>query len=248
MTLLRRPATADGLFLWVMHQFAGRFEERAIIKGGMALRLLDSPRSTTDIDYVFAPFESKRAVAGLIEDALSDLEDADRELDIHSRMIRVRLSVDNARIQIEISVESDCPSVAMATGGFARSLGQPSRVVAVIDTDRALSDKLAAWNERRLMRDLYDCYFLSSRVGAQIDWARLDSRLGNLESRRPELRQRSEMSRREFAAELRAALDGLDQSTVSEELSPLLPPEELAGLALRLKASVGRLCERLESG
>jgi len=38
---LDRPATRDGLFLWVMHRFAEIFENHAVLKGGMALRLVD---------------------------------------------------------------------------------------------------------------------------------------------------------------------------------------------------------------
>ena len=48
--------TRDELFVQIMHRFAEAFEDHAIIKGGMALRLLDSPRATTDIDYVFVPY------------------------------------------------------------------------------------------------------------------------------------------------------------------------------------------------
>lgn len=51
-----RPATREGLMVWVMHRFARALGEQAVIKGGMALRLLDSPRSTNDIDYVFVPY------------------------------------------------------------------------------------------------------------------------------------------------------------------------------------------------
>jgi len=55
--ILQRPATAQGLFVWVLHRFAEVFEEHAVVKGGIALALHDCPRSTTDIDYVFMPYE-----------------------------------------------------------------------------------------------------------------------------------------------------------------------------------------------
>ncbi len=73
MTTLPRPATPDGLFLWVMHRFAEVFEDHAIIKGGMALRLMDCPRSTTDIDYVFVPYRSKNDVRARIESVLAEI-------------------------------------------------------------------------------------------------------------------------------------------------------------------------------
>ena len=247
MSALARPATTDGLVVWVMHRFAALFDRHAVLKGGMSLRLLDSPRSTTDIDYVFVPYRSKREVRRLIEEVLGELEDASYEIDLHSKMLRARLRVDEAEIQIEVNVALECPTVAMATGGFARSQGQPSQVVAIMEPSRALSEKLAAWNERRLLRDLYDCYFLSSRLGARLDPDRLDDRLSKIESRNPRLRRTKSMSRRELARELSEAALALDQENVDAELLAVLPPEELAGLALRLRASIAKIAEQLAS-
>ena len=34
--ILQRPATAQGLFVWVLHRFAEVFEEHAVVKGGIA--------------------------------------------------------------------------------------------------------------------------------------------------------------------------------------------------------------------
>ncbi|MGB3562731.1 MAG: nucleotidyl transferase AbiEii/AbiGii toxin family protein [Thermoanaerobaculia bacterium] len=246
MTTLERPATPDGLFLWVMHRFASLFDQHAILRGGMALRLLDSPRSTTDIDYVFVPYTSKREVKDLIEEAMAGLVDASVEISLHSKMIRARVRVDDAQIQIEINVATQCPAIPMATGNFARSLGKPSQVVAVMHFDTALAEKVAAWNERRLIRDLYDCYFLVGRLGTQLDLERLDQRLSKIESRVPSLRNRKQMTRRQLAKELKEGLDSLEQEKVEDELRPLFPPEELPGLALRIRASLSRIVEELE--
>ncbi|MEQ9501632.1 MAG: hypothetical protein RIT81_32475 [Deltaproteobacteria bacterium] len=38
--------TRDELFLFVMHRFSEVFEQHAVPKGGMALRLLDSTRAS----------------------------------------------------------------------------------------------------------------------------------------------------------------------------------------------------------
>ena len=247
MTTLERPATPDGLFLWVMHRFASLFDQHAILKGGMALRLLDSPRSTTDIDYVFVPYDSKLPVKVLIEEALAELEDATVEISMHSKMLRARVQVDAAQIQIEISVARRCAAIPMATGNFARSLEQPSQVVAVMDFGIALADKIAAWNERRLIRDLYDVYFLVGRLGARLDLERLDERFEKIESRLPKLRNRKSMTRLELAEELKGCLRSLTQENVENELRPLLPPAELAGLALRIRASLSKIVEELDS-
>ncbi len=240
--------TNDELMAWVMHRFSDVFRERAIIKGGMALRLLDSPRFTNDIDYVFVRYDSKKAVAAKIREVLGELEGARIKMDVHSKMIRADIRFDGAAIQIEANVAVDCPSVPMATGEFARSVGQPSRVVRIMAPDVALAHKIAAWNERRIARDLYDVYFLSARAGAKPDQGVLSSRLARFESRLPKLRKKKSMSFEELVAALSLARDTIDDELVEDELGPLVSVEERAGLALRIKAALAGVIEGLSSG
>lgn len=217
-----------------------------MLKGGMALRLLDSPRLTTDIDYVFAPFSSKQDVRPQIERVLGEIEGAVIRLEVHSKMIRADVRVDSASIQVEVTVALECPGIAMATGGFARLLGHPSQVIRVMSLPHALAQKLAAWNERRLLRDLYDCYFLFARAGGMFDGDALDLRLARIESRHPLLRGRRSMSRADLARELRAGVDGLTEESLQKELGGLLPVEEMAGASVRIGAAARRLAELLE--
>lgn len=238
---LIRPATQDALFLWVMHRFAEVFEDHAVIKGGMALRLLDSPRSTMDIDYVFVPFSSKKDIVDQIEIVLSEIEDAKVSIVLHSKTLSADLLVDRAAIKIEANVASECDAIPMATGGFANSVGQPSQIVRIMDPAQALAHKIAAWNERRLWRDLFDCYFLASRAGAFPDLATLDLRLEKIQSRLPRLRKIRSMSRKHLVDELQQAVSDLSDADLAQELTGILPPEELAGLALRIRAAVERI-------
>lgn len=237
--------TRDELFIWVMHRFAEVFEDHAVIKGGMVLRLLDSPRATTDIDYVFVPYASKKEVRPQIEQVLGELDGADVKVGLHSKMLRADVAVDGASIQIEISTAASCVTEPMATGSFAHAAGQPSRIVRVMNMAHALSHKLAAWNERRLLRDLYDAYFLFARVGARPDLGVLDARLSQMQSRLPALKRRKRMSRAQFVAELTASVEALTDANVADELGPLLPPDELAGLELKMRAQLTRLSEGL---
>lgn len=243
---LPRPATADALFLWVMHRFAEVFEDHAVLKGGMALRLVDSPRATTDIDYVFVPFRSKVEVRERIESVLNEIEGADVTIRLHSKMLRADVCVDDVAIQVEVSVATQCPSAAMATAGFAQSLDQPSHIVRVMSWDEALAHKLAAWNERRLLRDLYDCYFISARLGQHPNLETLEARLARVQSRIPELKSKNRMTKADLARALREAVQRVDDAAIFEELAPLLPESELAGLKLRLRAATVRLAEWLE--
>ncbi len=241
-----RPATADGLFLWVMHRFAEVYADRAILKGGMALRLIDSPRATTDIDYVFAPFSSKKEILEQVEVTLCELEGAEVEIELHSKMLRAELRVDAVAIQLEISVAAECSSEPMSTGSFARELGQPARVVRIMSPGWAFAHKLAAWNERRLLRDLYDCAFFRSRLGVEPAPEVLDQRLARVDSRLPKLKQRRSMTKTELATELRQEAEELDPDRVRAELGGLLPEEEIAGLSTRLKAAARGIADWLE--
>ena len=245
-TPLPRPATVDGLFLWVLHRFAEVFADHAVLKGGIALRLLDCPRSTTDIDYVFVPYRSKTQIRNRIEEVLHEVDGGRVTVAVHSKMVRASLQVDDARIQIEANVDLTCDATAMPTAEFARAQGQPSRLVRIMTPATALAHKLAAWNERRLMRDLYDVYFLSVRIGAEADRAVLDKRLARIESRHPALASRKRMSRAELAADLRSAAESMNDRQLREELAPLLPRDELTGLLPRIRSAVVRQAERLE--
>ena len=244
---LDRPASQDGLFVWIMHRFAEVFEEHAVIKGGMAHRLLDCPRRTVDIDYVFVPFESKKEIIDRISAVLHEIDGATIDISLHSKMLRAGLRVDDVAIQIEANVALHCDTVPMTTGGFAQSVGQPSRVVRMMSPSTALSHKLAAWNERRLLRDLYDCYYLAARAGTSPDPEILNQRLSKIESRLPALKATQRMSLAQFAGALREAAEDLTESDLEAELAGLLPAHELVGLAIRIRTAVTGLADVIET-
>jgi len=237
--------TNDELFAWIMHRFSEVFEEHAILKGGMALRLLDSPRSTVDIDYVFVPFESKRDIVAKIESVLRTLDGAEVKMSVHPTMIRAELRHGVGAIQVEASVMMSCNSIAMATAALAHTVGKPSQIVRIMDPSVALAHKIAAWNERRLLRDLYDAYFFLARAKVTLHIATLDARLGNIQSRLPALKRTKTMTRNEFADALVSTIESLTDERIRDELGPLLPPEELAGLTTRMKAALSQLEEKV---
>lgn len=237
----------QGLFVWVLHRFAEVFEQHAVLKGGIALALYDCPRMTTDIDYVFVPFKSKHDVVDRLRQVLQEIDGAQVRVTVHSKMIRAELRVDSAAIQIEASVELDCPSSIMPTASLALAAGQPSRIVRVMRLEHALAHKIAAWNERRLLRDLFDVYFCVSRLGVWPDLDVLRRRLGHVESRLPLLSRRKSMSLPELAEALAGNARALHESDLANELAPILPADELACLVPRLRGGVLRLVEWLNS-
>lgn len=240
-----RPATREGLLLWVIHRFGEAFEQCFILKGGMSLRLLDSPRHTNDVDLVLAPFGSKREALPVVEGLLSELDGASVSMRIHSKMIRADVRLDGVGVQVEVAVAHDCDSVPMATAALAEPQGIPSQIVRIMAPDLALAHKLAAWNERRLLRDLFDAYFLQARVGASPNLPVLRERLATFRSRLPALRRRRKMSLSEFLDALTHATDSLSDVALQEELAGLLSVDEFAGLELRMRAALNRLLEIL---
>jgi hypothetical protein len=111
--------------LWVIHRFAEDLRDHAILKGGMALRLLDSPRLTNDVDWVLVPFDSKKAIIPLVDEILANLIGSDVICEVHSKMARYEIRLDGVAIQLEIAVSKSCPSVPMATAALALAQGKP---------------------------------------------------------------------------------------------------------------------------
>ena len=106
--------------------------------------------------------------------------------------------------------------------------------------DVALSNKIAAWNERRLLRDLYDIYYFLSTQNVTPDWDVLNARLSSVESRIPKLRKITKVSRSQLAESLESELKTLTQKKVDNELGGLIDIIELPGLNLKVKDTVGK--------
>ena len=52
----------QALIARVLDLLAQRFGKRAVLRGGMVLRILGSPRFTNDLDYLFVPYKSKKDI------------------------------------------------------------------------------------------------------------------------------------------------------------------------------------------
>jgi hypothetical protein len=55
----------QALIARVLDLFARRFDKRAVLRGGMVLRILGSPRFTNDLDYIFVPHLPPEEIGGL---------------------------------------------------------------------------------------------------------------------------------------------------------------------------------------
>src|SRR3989339_219114 len=239
--------SAEALMVWVMNRFSETLGEHAILKGGMVLRLLDCPRYTNDLDYIFVPFDSKKKIWPMIERTLQELDGARIQHEMNSKCLRIRVTFRNYSIQIESNVMLECKTQPMSTSAMAKRHNQLPRVIRVMRFDWALANKLAAWNERELIRDLYDAHFLSGIMNEKPDLDILIERLQKInytgKTRHKNLPK--SLTLNEFVERLKTAVKNLTAKEVEQELRDYLAPEELAGLDKRMTVGLMRLADNL---
>ena len=239
----------ERLMVEIINRLADKFGPHAVLKGGMVLRLLDCPRLTNDLDYVFVPYRSKNEIAERVVATLRTIPDAKVTWTVNSKCLRCIVAQGDVSVQVEAQVAADCESTELSTAQLSRMHGTQGRVIRAMSLGQALAHKLAAWNERRLMRDLYDIYFLSRVLNAKIDRATLIRRLAKIESRRPKSTNKAgKMTLEQFTAELRKAATELSDREIAAELRDTLSATELAGLELKIRIALNLLSEELGDG
>lgn len=226
----------------VLDLFAQKFDRKAVLRGGMVLRILGSPRLTNDLDYVFVPYKSKKEIVAEILACLRLIDGADIKHSLNSKCLRVVLTVEGTTIQIETKVAMDVATSTASTQLFSSQFNLPPRIIHVMNTDVALANKMAAWNERRLIRDIYDIWFLL-QMHAKPDRATLEARLRNPSYSRLVKAQDVFQGKtcEEFYNFLRGHIVNLSDEQIASELSDYLPPAQTSGLGLLFRAALARL-------
>ncbi|MBN2188932.1 MAG: nucleotidyl transferase AbiEii/AbiGii toxin family protein [Chitinispirillaceae bacterium] len=237
----------ESLMVLIMNHFADRFSNHAILKGGMELRLLDCPRFTNDLDYVFIPFSSKKDVQDIVVEALKEIPGTAVTSSINSKCLRCVVEHEHMKLQIEINAEKECPSLELSTSALARGRGQQGRIVRVMRPDHALAHKIAAWNERNLMRDMFDMYFLFERCGVKPEVEVLKMRLAASEIRTSGRTKMIGMTLNDLCEKLNSFIESITQDEIDGELKDYLTGEERSGLELKFKAALKKLVEYLKN-
>lgn len=232
----------ESLLATVMDVIAQRFDKHAVLRGGMVLRVLGCERLTNDVDYVFVPYASKKDIVEELLSALRSIEGASVTHAMNSKCLRMVLARGDVAVQIEVKTAKDVPTSLVSNRELARRYGLPPRLIPVVDYPVALADKMAAWNERRLVRDLYDIWFFL-RMGVRPDRITLEKRLAKPVYSRlvKPAHQFKGKTAEDFFAFLREAAREVTDRQVEAELSDYLPSDELAGLAMRFRAELAGL-------
>jgi predicted nucleotidyltransferase component of viral defense system len=237
----------EAFMIYIINLFADKFKNHAVLKGGMELRLLNCPRHTNDIDYTFVPFSSKKEVRALLQKELDGLEGIRAELSLNSKCLVCRLRREGVRIQVEINAARECKSEEMSTMDISKTHQQQGRIIRAMRLDAALAFKLAAWNERRIARDLYDIYFISTLADIRPDRAVLEERLSEVTPPKGVKGGKKSMTVEEFTAELEGQIKSMDVKALKKQLMDYLAPDHLPGLDYKIKVSLGSIVEYLRS-
>lgn len=235
-------ASEQALIARVVDLFAQRFAKRAVLRGGMVLRILGSPRFTNDLDYIFVPYKSKKDLVPEVVACLKSIEGATISHSLNSKCLRVVLTVGGTTIQVEAKAAMTVKTSMASTRSFAREFNLPPRMVCIADHSVALANKLAAWNERRLIRDLYDIWFFL-QMGIAPDRETLEARLMKPNySRLVSKKDRFQGSTPgEFYEFIRHRVSVLTDADIGASMADHLPPDEIGGLAMQFRAALAQL-------
>lgn len=230
----------------LMNFLAEKYKNQLVLKGGILLRLLDSPRDTQDLDYVWIRTKKRNLFAQELKAFLEGLDGVKVvDVAVNSRgiFIEVMEEASNLRAKLEISVVDSLhrPPKSMTTAVLAHSHSLKPQVVATMDLAEFFSTKIAAALERDLIRDLYDLMILGRLTS--FDEATLRERLARLEIRRAKPRS---VCPKEAAAMLRARIDALTEDRIKAELASYFDREPLEGMETILKASLSNLIRKIE--
>jgi predicted nucleotidyltransferase component of viral defense system len=226
----------------IVDLFAQKFAEKAILRGGMVLCMLGSPRLTNDLDYIFVPYSSKKDIVDEVIKALHTMGNVTVSHSMNSKCLRILITREHTTVQVEAKVAKEIQTATTSTRLFSPKYNFPPRLISVAEYSVALAHKMAAWNERRLVRDLYDIFFYI-QMGISYDHLTLKQRLlkQNYSTlvKKDDYFKGKELS--EFIEFLREATQKLSDKDIDKELSDYLPSNEIPGLAMQIRASLVKL-------
>jgi predicted nucleotidyltransferase component of viral defense system len=235
----------EKLLLRVLHLISNKYKNQAILKGGMYLRLLNSPRYTQDIDFVFLKDQSRKNIATEIKDMLAQEDGITIEkTQLNSRGLFIDIKSENILAEIEISIieKLNTPSETIATTALAKKLDMPNQMVTVMSRSESYSHKIAAALERDVLRDLYDISIFEPDTS--FDLKTLTNRLSKLVINR---KKPVSISFTDAAKRLKERAKELSQEDLERELHGLVPEKFLIGGLPMVTSSIYRLCQALES-
>lgn len=230
------------LMMVIMQLFSEKFKAQAVLRGGMALYLLNSKRFTNDLDYAFIPYKSKNEIVSPILQVLKKIENLVIAHTLNSQCLRISVDHKGIRSQIEIKTYQSIPSLAV-TSNAIENPNNPHFIVRIASLEWSLSNKLAAWWERRLARDLYDIYFIFALLNVKPDISVLKKRLLKISYSKNIKKQAASLTLDQFSILARNEIDLLAEQAFLNEMRDYFNKQELVGVFLKVKLAMNQICE-----
>lgn len=236
----------EELLIRIINHLAQHMKDRLVLKGGMLLQLYRSPQATQVVDFVLLSKKSKKFLRTVVVNILKSLAGVTiTDVRVNSRGIFIDVKDTQHLALIEISVlpTLHLPAEPMSTAALSERYLMKGSVVFTMAIAEAFAHKIAAALERDVLRDLYDVSQLEA-MGTSFDHTTLLARLSRLAINRAKPQSISTVKAAQL---LRQRLDAVDQARIETELYPLLPNTYHTGLLPIIRASVGRIVQRLET-
>lgn len=235
-------AKLDKVLLVVIQKISAKFGPHAVLKGGMALRLQGIPRSTIDIDYTFKPYKGKSGFSKELIELMNQICDEKVLHQSDSKKIQIKGKLDGINIIVEASaLDAEFEPEPIDTTILANQHDLQPSVISIVPNTMAFANKLGAWLERRLARDLYDIYIFYDILKAVPDDKILLARItkpnySKLVKPKPELK-----SIQDFLVFIVSQSDTWSDKQLESELAGILEARDLKGIGKQIITTIRRM-------
>lgn len=160
----------DKALLMVIQAISAEFGPTAVLKGGMALRLQGIPRSTLDADFTFKPFKGKTPFTSDLITLMDKICDEKVTYSSDSKKLQIVGVVQGTEVLIEASAHAqDFDPEPLDTTSISYQYNLSPSIISIMPNSMSFSNKIGAWYDRRLSRDLYDMYVFYEILRAKPD-------------------------------------------------------------------------------
>ena len=103
-----------------------------------------------------------------------------------------------------------------------------------------------AWWERRLVRDLYDIYFLHNKLGAKLDFATLKGRIKKIEYAKNVKKQMSSLELHHFSELFGKEVARFNSKEIEDSLLDFFTQKEIQGVGSKIIIALNEIFEEIK--
>lgn len=227
--------------LEAIHHISAVFGPEAVLKGGMALRMMGIPRSTIDVDFCFQPHKRKSGFMNTLILETETFFDQKPSVRADAKKIQIQGKRNGVNVIVEASPHEGFEPETVSTSALARGLNLQPRVISVMPKSIAFAHKLGAWLERRLSRDLYDIHVFYAYFKVKPDLEILQKRITRPSYAKTVHPKPGLKTLEAFVEFLRAEADSLPERVLEEDLRGVVDERERPGIGGQILTTMRRL-------